>query len=129
MTRPRHGERGLATHWVLVALLTLAAIIAAAHGGWLIATAADSAGPGLVLLIGVGGTAAVAALLALLHHGRAAQVALGAGIVLLLWIIAQMVTMHRGTWLQIGDLVIADAILLLATARPAKNRAHAHHAT
>jgi hypothetical protein len=121
-------EGPLATHWVLVGLLAFVALIACAHGGWLIATAAESAVPGVILLVGVGGTAAVAALLALLHHARAAQVALAAGIVLLLWIVSQMVTLHRGSWLQMGDLVIADAILLLATSRPAQDRAHAHHA-
>lgn len=128
MTRPGVDEQRAAVHWLLIALLGFVAVIAWAHGGWLLTSAAGSVAHGLILLVGVGGSAALAMVLALLHHERAAQAALGAGLMLLLWIITQMVTLHEGMWLEIGDLLIADTIILLASSRAAKDRAYAHHA-
>lgn len=128
MTRPRIRDRRAAVHWLLIALLGFVVVIASAHGGWLLTSAAGSVAHGLILLVGVGGTAALALVLALLHHERAAQAALGAGLALLLWIVTQIVTLHEGSWLELGDLLIADTIILLASSRAAKDRAYAHHA-
>ncbi len=125
---PPH-EQSRARHWAVVTLLAFVALIASVHGGWLLATAAGSLAHAIVMLVGVGGSAALAAVLALLHHPRAAQAALGAGILLLLWIVTQMVSLHRVSWREISDFVIADVLLLLATSRPAKDRAHADYAT
>jgi hypothetical protein len=66
--------------------------------------------PSLVLLVVVGGTMAVAAAALLLHHRRAPELAIGAGVVLLVWLAIEMLIIPL-SWLQPTFLVVALLVM------------------
>jgi menaquinone-dependent protoporphyrinogen oxidase len=82
--------------------------------------------PGLLLLLIVGGSSAVAGVLEARRHRLAGVVAFGAGISLLVWTAAEMILLRTANWLQFGYLGVAAAILGLATPQVVHDRAHAH---
>jgi hypothetical protein len=70
--------------------------------------------PGLLLTFVVGGSLLVAALLAWVGHPRARLVSLGAGCILLGWIVIEAAMVWSGRGLQVAILALALLILGLA---------------
>jgi hypothetical protein len=70
--------------------------------------------PGLILSIVVGGSQIAAAVAVLKRHGRAAHLALAAGLVMLGWIIVESVMIPSGRGLQVFILAYAIAETRLA---------------
>jgi hypothetical protein len=70
--------------------------------------------PGLILMIAVGGTSALAAVALLAHHRRGFDLAKLAGWVLVTWMVEQLVIIGFVSWLQPVTMVAAAAILVLA---------------
>lgn len=70
--------------------------------------------PGLILLVVVGGSAAIAATALLARHRRGLDFARLAGWLLVAWLIAQIAIIGIVSWLQPATAVAALAILWLA---------------
>jgi hypothetical protein len=70
--------------------------------------------PGLILLIGVGGTTALAAIAVLTGHRRGFDLAKLAGWVLVTWLIEEAVIIGLVSWLQPAMFAVAAAILVFA---------------
>ena len=68
--------------------------------------------PSLALLVVVGGTMAIAAAALVVHHHRAAELSIGAGIVLLVWLAIGMLIIPL-SWLQPTFLVVAILVIVL----------------
>jgi hypothetical protein len=66
--------------------------------------------PSLVLLVVVGGTMATAAAALLMHHPRAPELSIGAGVVLLVWLAIEMLIIPL-SWLQPVFLVVALLVI------------------
>lgn len=116
-----------ATRYFLVALLAL--VTANAIGGgiyalrgadgvpveWLQGSMFSSyVVPGLILLIAVGGSAALATIALLAKHPRGFDAAKLAGWVLVTWMLEQLVIIGFVSWLQPVMLAVAVAILVAA---------------
>lgn len=83
---------------------------------WLQGSPFDSyAIPGLILMIAVGGSQLVAAVTVLREREWGAAASLAAGLVLVVWIVAQVVIIGFRSWLQPFFLVLGFLIFGLAT--------------
>lgn len=119
------------TRYALGALLTLLAINAFGGGfyglsgakdvpaEWLKGSPFDSYFiPSLVLIICVGGSALIAAVLVLRKHVSARKAALGCGIMVSGWIVVQLIIIGFVSWLQPTIAIAGMLILLLAYSLP-----------
>jgi len=68
--------------------------------------------PSLVLLVVVGGSMAIAAAALLTHHRRAAEISIGAGVILLVWLVVEVLIVPF-SWLQPTFLAVAVAVIVL----------------
>ena len=68
--------------------------------------------PSLVLLVCVGGSMALAAAALLTHHRHAAGISIGAGVILLVWLVIEVLIIPF-SWLQPTFLIVAVAVILL----------------
>ena len=79
---------------------------------------ADYLVPSLILLIIVGGTSLGAAWAVLAGRPGARRLAAGAGLVLIVWMAAQVAIIGAESWLQVATAVMGVVILLLALGPP-----------
>jgi len=68
--------------------------------------------PSLVLLVVVGGSMAFAAAALLTHMSNAGEISIGAGMILLVWLVIEVLIIPF-SWLQPTFLVVALAVILL----------------
>jgi hypothetical protein len=76
--------------------------------------------PGLILIIFVGGSALLAAVLIFLKHPFARKAAMGCGIIVLGWILVQLIIIGYVSWLQ-PVIAIAGICILLLTGKIPKH--------
>ena len=74
--------------------------------------------PSLFLLIAVGAPALIAAILVFRRHRLARRAALACGVLILLWLMAQVAIIGYVSWMQPTTAVAATIILLLAFQLP-----------
>lgn len=136
MERPRR-ERRSASLIILGVLLGIVALNAVAGGYYALSGAenvpvewlegspfSNYTVPGIILLVVVGGSAAVGAVAVFVRMRFARLSAFAAGVVLLVWIIVQMSIIGYVSWLQPTLVVVAIAIVALALSRPRRTSAH-----
>ena len=74
--------------------------------------------PSLFLLVAVGIPALIAAILVFRRHRMARKAALACGVLILLWLLAQIAIIGYVSWMQPTTAVVATIILLLAFKLP-----------
>ena len=68
--------------------------------------------PSVVLIVVVGGSMAIAAAALLTRHRRAAEISIGAGVILLVWLVVEVLIIPF-SWLQPTFLAVAIAVIVL----------------